>query len=974
MMMAGCPTTGCPCIDQCLQSVFGSGGEGVRGSAPIHIERNLGQTDGRFTFVAQGAHHSIRLAATEAVFDFAGSGSTKTRTIRATVAGADARAEGQGQEPMSGRVNYFRGNDPKHWVTNVPTFGRVTFPEIYPGIDLSYHGSGGDVENDFIVNPGGDASRILIRFDGADDVRIENDGSLTIALDRRGLSWKKPVVYQTTATERRKPVEARYRKDSNGLVGFEVGVYDLTQPLVIDPVITYATYFGTASADGAARVVADASGNAYIVGATDSPGFPITPGSTYSVSVDGGLQGDVTVAKLSADGKQMIFTTHIGGGNTNWGVGIALDAAGDVYLTGLTASPDFPHTTDLTTDNILTNMNCFVTKLNPAANAIVYSTLIGGSNFDACHSVGVDSAGNAYVVGVTASTDFPTVNPFQSSLQGSSVYSYNADAFVAKLNPTGTKLLYSTYLGGLNADVATSVAVDAAGNAYVTGYTQSPNFPVTQGAFQPAFGGAGGQFDSTYSSGDAFVVKMSPTGTMVYSTYLGGNQDDAGWGIAIDAQGNAYIGGSTMSKNFPTLNAFQATFGGLGGETNPTPFSVPLNSGDGFITELNPTGTALVFSSYLGGSLDDQVIGIALDTAGNIWVTGHTLSQNFPVTPDGTQQTNAGDNGSGNLNVLLGDAFLTGIGPSHTIIFSTFLGGSSADWAGGVAVDGQGGVIIAGSTSSTNFPATQGAYQTNYGGTDILAAPAGDAIIARFGAAAAPVPSIAGFANAASYVGGSVAPGEAVYIAGSLIGPATLAGAALDSTGKVSSLIAGTQFLFDGVAAPIVYVSSTQSVVMVPYEVAGKSSTQLVAVYDGAMSAPVTVPVTPSLPGIFSLESSGSGPAVVINSDGSFNSAGNPATRGTSVAFFVTGEGQTTPAGIDGGVTGSLIQPLLPVSVSFGGVSSTDFQFLGEAPGEVAGVLQINVTIPTNASAGVVPLTVTIGTKTSGAGLTIALK
>lgn len=977
LMMAGCPSTGCSCLDDCIEEFQGTGGSGNIGSAPVHFERNLGQTDSRYPFVAQGARHSIRLAATEAVFDFSAWGHSKARTIRTTIEGANSQAQGQAQEPMSGRVNYFKGNDPKRWVTDIPTFGRVTFPQIYPGIDLSYHGSGGHVENDFIVYPGADASRILIRFDGADDVRVENDGSLTIAADRHGLSWKKPAVYQTTATGRKKPVEGRFRRDSNGAVGFEIGVYDLTQPLVIDPVITYATYFGTASAEGAARVAADASGNAYIIGSTDSPTFPITPAGTYSVSVDGGLEGDVMVAKLSADGKQMIFTTHLGGGNTQWGLGIALDTSGNLYLTGFTASPDFPHTTDLTTDNILMNTNCFVTKLNPAANAILYSTLIGGSLQDACNAIAVDSAGNAYVVGATQSTDFPTVNPVQSTLQGSVFNMYNSDAFVAKLNPAGTKLLYSTYLGGSGINAAMAVAVDATGNAYLTGYTTSSNFPVSSGVFQPSYGGAGGQFDSTFSTGDAFVVKMSPAGAMVYSTYLGGSQDDAGWGIAIDAQGNAYIGGSTLSsKTFPVLNAFQAVYGGAGGETNSTPFSVPLNGGDGFIAELNPTGTALVFSSYLGGSLDDRVIGIALDKAGNIWVAGHTLSQNFPVSPDGTQQTNAGDNGSGNANFLVGDAFLTEIGTSHTIVFSTFLGGSSADWAGGVAIDGQGGVIIAGGTSSTNFPASQGAYQAKYGGTDIAAAPLGDVIIARFGGAAvsAPVPSIAGFANAASYVGGSVAPGEAVYIAGSLIGPANLAGAELNSTGQVSSLVAGTQFLFDGVAAPIVYVSSTQSVVIVPYEVAGKTSAQLVAIFNNAMSAPVTVPVTPSLPGIFSAEASGSGPAVVINPDGTLNSVGNPAARGSSIAFFVTGEGQTTPAGIDGSVTASIIQPVLPVSVSFGGVSTTAFQFLGEAPGEVAGVLQINVTIPSNAAAGVVPLTVTIGTATSGPGLTIALK
>ena len=872
-------------------------------------------------------------------------------------------------------MNYLRGNDPKKWLTDIPTFSRVTFPQIYPGIDLVYHGSGGFVENDFIVSPGADPSRIRITFDGADTIRLETDGSVTVAAGRRELSWKKPSLYQETATGRKKSVEGRFRQDANQSIGFEVGIYDLNLPLVIDPVITYATYFGTPNTEAAFRVTADASGNAYIVGGSNNQGFPITPSTTYSDA--GGQSGDVILAKLNAAGNQMIFTTHIGGGQSNTGGGVALDAAGNIYVTGLTSSSDFPHTKDLTTDAILPNENCFVMKLNPSASQVIYSTLIGGSNFDGCNGIGLDSAGNAYVAGATMSTDFPTVNGVQASIGGSALNAYNVNAFIAKLSADGTKLLYSTYLGGTNADAALAIATDAAGNAYVTGYTNSSNFPVSNGVFQPLFGGSGGQFDTTYSSGDAFAVKMSPTGSIVYSTFLGGKLDDIGYAIAIDGQGNAYVGGSTLSKNFPTMQAFQAQNAGFGGATNPAAIANNdiFYAGDGFITELNPTGTALVFSSYLGGSLDDRVAGVAVDGVGNIWLTGQTLSQapSFPVTPNATQMTNAGDDGSNSGVFQLGDAFLTEISPSRTITFSTFLGGASADWASSVALDGQGGVIITGGTSSTNFPATKGAYQTKYGGID-LPVPSGDAIVARWSNAAIPTPSIAGFSSAASYASGSAAPGEALFIAGTLIGPATLATAQLTPGGAVSSMVANTQFLFNGVPAPIVYVSSSQSTVIVPYEVAGKTSAQLVAVYNGVSSPAVTVPVVAAIPGIFTADASGRGPASVINPNGSTNSAGNPAARGSSVAFYVTGEGQTSPPGADGSVTTTVIPPFLPVSVSIGGVSTTNFQFLGEAPGVVAGVLQINVTIPTTAQAGVVPLTVTVGSATSQSGVTIAIK
>ena len=582
--------TGISCIDDCYDSYFGQSGSSVdRGAANIIFERNIGQVDGQFEFVAQGARHSIRLSPTQAVFEFPGSKTVGSRQIRATVEGTQANVHAQAQEPLSGHVNYLRGNDPKRWLTDIPTFGRVTFPQIYSGIDLAYHGSGGHLENDFIVKPGADPSLIRISFEGADEVRLETDGSLTIAAGQHRLSWKKPSLYQETAIGRKKPVEGRFRQDDDKSIGFEVGVYDLKQRLVIDPAIIYATYFGTPDTEAAFRVAADASGNAYIIGGSNSPSFPSTSGA-YGVSIDGGLSGDVLVAKLNAAGNQMIFATHIGGGNSNTGAGIALDSAGNIYLTGLTSSTDFPHTTDLTTDALLTNENCFVMKLNPAANQVLYSTLIGGSNFDGCNGIGVDSAGNAYLAGATMSTDFPTVNAVQTSLKSSPANAYNVDAFAAKLSPDGTKLLYSTYLGGTNPDAALSVAVDATGNAYLTGYTASSNFPVSSGAFQPVFGGSGGQYDNTYTSGDAFVVKMSPTGSVVYSTYLGGKKDDIGLGIAIDAQGNAYIAGSTLSTDFPTMKPFQTANAGYGGATNPVPLAYNdlFYAGDGFVAELNP--------------------------------------------------------------------------------------------------------------------------------------------------------------------------------------------------------------------------------------------------------------------------------------------------------------------------------------------------------------------------------------------------
>ena len=284
------------------------------------------------------------------------------------------------------------------------------------------------------------------------------------------------------------------------------------------------------------------------------------------------------------------------------------------------------------------------------------------------------------------------------------------------------------------------------------------------------------------------------------------------------------------------------------------------------LAELNPTGTALIFSSYLGGKLDDRVVGIAVDSTGNIWVTGQTLSQNFPVTPNAPQATNAGDNGGSSAAPQLGDAFLTEIGTSHTIVFSTFLGGSSADWASGIAIDGLGGVIIAGGTASVNFPASQGAYQTKYAGTDVAQVPAGDAIIARFGGSI-PAVSISGLSNAASYAGGAIAPGEAVLVSGSGIGPATLTTAQLTASGNVSASVANTQITFNGVPAPIVYVQA--SIIQHGDLCAMKSRAarrrKVVATVNNVPSPPVTVSVIAALPGIFSADASGTWAGAIFN-------------------------------------------------------------------------------------------------------------
>jgi hypothetical protein len=373
------------------------------------------------------------------------------------------------------------------------------------------------------------------------------------------------------------------------------------------------------------------------------------------------------------------YSTYLGGSGGDYGYGIAVDSSGNAYVTGTTASTNFPTMNPLQPVNEGATGNAFITELNPTGSALVYSTYLGGSGGDYGYGIAVDSSGNAYVTGLTGSTNFPLVNPLQPDYGGGT-----NDAFVAKINSSGSALVYSTYLGGCGSDAGSSITVDGSGNAYVTGitytFTESVNFPTTPGAFQTVCGGG----PDTYTCWDAFVSKLNPAGSaLVYSTYLGGSLQDQGSGIAVDSSGNAYVTGLTTSINFPTMNPLQPVNGG-GANGN----------GTAFITELNPTGSALVYSTYLGGSGGDAGSSIAVDGSGNAYVTGLTASTNFP-TMNPLQPANGGTY----------DAFVSKLNPAGSaLVYSTYLGGNGSDFGRGIAVDGSGNAYVTGTTASTNFP------------------------------------------------------------------------------------------------------------------------------------------------------------------------------------------------------------------------------------------------------------------------------
>jgi hypothetical protein len=669
------------------------------GKVPLYFEANHGQTDQRVNFITRANGATVFLTNTEAVFvisaqqenasttprDAAGAMSTHATTpaqtprqlsvLRMKIEGANAQSEVTGLEQQPGIVNYFVGSDPAKWHANIPTFARVQYASVYPGVDLVYYGNQQQMEYDFVVKPGADASRIALNFEGANSLAIDAAGDLLIQTGAGTVRQPRPLVYQEVNGSRL-AVNSGYQLRGGGRVGFSLAAYDRAKPLIIDPVLIYSTYLGGSDNDQGRDIAVDTAGNAYVTGVTDSLNFPTT--SPIQPSNAG---SDLFVTKINAAGSALVYSTYLGGSDQESSHGIAVDSAGNAFVTGNTASNNFPTVNPIQLANGGGGTDVFVTKINAAGSALLYSTYLGGGDFDSGNDIAVDSAGNAYVTGDTASTNFPTANSIQPFYGGGP-----RDAFVTKFNAPGSALVYSTYLGGNGGFVNSSsengggIAVDSAGNAYVTGLTTSLNFPTTS-PIQPAIGGGI----------DSYVTKINAAGSAhVYSTYLGGGDDEIGGGIAVDSAGNACVAGATLSTNFPTANPIQPSNGG---------------SSDAYVTKINAAGSALVYSTYLGGGGEDIGTDIDLDSAGNAYVIGDTDSSNFP-TVNPIQPVN---NGS--------DAFVTKINAAGSArVYSTYLGGDGdQDNASGIAVDSAGNAYVAGSTDSSNFPTTN-PIQPSYGG------------------------------------------------------------------------------------------------------------------------------------------------------------------------------------------------------------------------------------------------------------------
>jgi len=633
--------------------LLASGAVAGETTLPVFFIANRGQAPPPVRFMAQGSGLTAYFLPREVLLRAEGA------WVHMRFEGAASSARVEGAKPLAAQANFLTGGSAE-WHAGVPLFGAVRYRGLYPGIDMIYGSNGRRLKSEFVVAPGADPARIRIRYAGAGTVAIQPDGALSVPVKGRRLGEGAPYIYQEQNGVRL-TVNGRYALAGNGAVGFALGPYDTSRPLIIDPVLSYSMLVGGTGFNAANAIAVDSTGAAYIAGYTDSYNLPTAnPEQNFNAG-----SNNAFVAKLNPAGSGLEYCTYIGGSADDRAYAIAVDSSGAAYVAGSATSPNFP-TEHPEQSSLEGSRNAFVLKLSPAGNTLVFSTYLGGSGSDTANGIAVDAAGNSYVVGDTTSLNFPA-SGFQTAYHGSQ------DAFVTKISPSGGSLLFSTYLGGSSTDHGAAIAVDTSDSVYVTGSTYSADFPLAN-AFQRSL--AGGS--------DAFVARLSSNGnTLLFSTYLGGSGGSAEYpetaqGIALDSEGDAYVVGVTPSSDFPLSHALQPQL---------------LGEMDAFVAELSYSGS-LLYSTYLGGSGVDVGNAIAVDSSGAAYVAGYTFSTDFPIV--GGFQTASGGGC---------DAFMAKLGPAGaTLVYSTYLGGSGSDTATGIAVDTGGNVYLAGFTYSSNFP------------------------------------------------------------------------------------------------------------------------------------------------------------------------------------------------------------------------------------------------------------------------------
>jgi PKD repeat protein len=581
-----------------------------------------------------------------------------------------------GKEKLTWNNNYFYGNDSTKWCTEVPNYKEIVYYNLYENIDLRYYITEKGLKYDFIVHPGGNPNEIMMSIDGINGLFIDKKGDLNIKTYFKNVIDSDLKIFQEFENIEHY-IEGRFKIFNSSTYGFELlDEYNKNYTLIIDPVLNYSSYVGGSNEELCWDIAIDSSANAYVTGYTYSSDFPTTLGAynrTYCNSTD------VFLFKLNPNGSSLVYSTYFGGNGSEWAEGITVDFYGNSYITGMTSSYNFPITSGaLDTSYNGGDFDVFLLKLNPNGSSLNYSTFIGGKDLDKAYGITIDSIGSIYIAGETNSSNFPI-----SSSAFDSTYK-KWDGYVVKVNSIGSKIIYSTYIGGIKNDVCYNIITDRAGNAYITGWTNSNDFPNTTGSF-----------DTTFNGGtDGFILKLNKRGTKInYSTFIGGSQNDYSYGISLDEDNNAFITGLSESSDFPTSSgAFDSSYNGFL---------------DVFVLKLKGNGSDIMYSTFVGSNRDEIGYDIEVDNNGNAYITGLTGSTNFPTTIGAYDTTYNG----------LFDVFIIELNPEGSKLnYSSFIGGTHYERCFGIEIDSTSNVFIAGHTYSIDFPTTKMAYDTSFNG------------------------------------------------------------------------------------------------------------------------------------------------------------------------------------------------------------------------------------------------------------------